>query len=303
MDFVSVERVVELLNLDQEDPGAIEPPASWPSMDGDIEIDDVTMRYADHLPPALRDLTLIIKGGSSTAVVGRTGSGKSSLAIALLAAGMLRHSGRLRPARADSPIANLEKGRILIDGVDISKVKKQTLRQRVVSTKLVCNDFSPLTDNHTKTFIAQEPLLFAGTLRRNLDPLDEFGAEACDDVVRRVCNQRGWSSDTRVEAGGLNLSQGQRQLVGIARAVLRRSPIVILDEVSLCPFSFCMTSLTTIQATASIDMKGAMDVQRILREEMKASTVITIAHRAEAVQDATAVVVLRNGRVLESKSI
>ena len=114
MDFVSVERVVELLHVDQELEGDIEPPASWPTFAGDIVFTDVTVRYAPHLEPSLLGLSFRIPAGSTTALLGRTGSGKSTLVLALLAT--------IVP----------EKGSIVVDGIDIGKVNKQTLRNRVV---------------------------------------------------------------------------------------------------------------------------------------------------------------------------
>lgn len=194
MDFVSVERVVELLHLQQEPAGIIDPPAFWPSYTGNIVFEDVTIRYAPHLDPSISSMSFCIRGGSTTALLGRTGSGKSTLSLALLAT--------VLP----------EFGRILVDGIDISKVDKQALRSRI-------------------TFLAQDPVLFPGSMRQNLDPLDEYSNEACEAVIGRVCNTHQWRLDTKIEAGGQNLSQGQRQLVGLARAVLKRSPIVILDEV------------------------------------------------------------------------
>ena len=116
MDFVSVERVVELLQLDQEPKGDIEPPASWPKYTGDIEFQDVTIRYAPHLEPSLSGLSFTIPAGSTTALLGRTGSGKSTLALALLAT--------VKP----------DKGAIMIDGIDLARVDTQALRTRVVST-------------------------------------------------------------------------------------------------------------------------------------------------------------------------
>ncbi|KAI9742860.1 MAG: hypothetical protein M1818_003589 [Claussenomyces sp. TS43310] len=248
MDFVSVERVVEMLHLEQESPGSINPPAWWPTSSGDIVFEDVTIRYAAHLDPSLSELSFRIKGGSSTAIIGRTGSGKSTLASTLLAT--------ILP----------ESGRILIDKIDISAVDTQALRRRV-------------------TFLAQDPVLFPGSMRQNLDPLEEYTDEECDTVLHRICGRYQWSLDTKIDSGGQNLSQGQRQLVGLARALLRRSPIVILDE-----------------ATASIDMETAMQIQQVLREELKDSTVITIAHRLEAVKNAEYCIVLSEGRLVRQGS-
>ena len=131
------------------------------------------------------------------------------------------------------------------------------------------------------TFVSQDPVLFTGTIRHNLDPTSEFTDSECITVLERICAKQNWTLDTKIESGGQNLSQGQRQLIGITRAVLRRSSIIILDE-----------------ATASIDLEASMELQAILRQEMKESTVITIAHRIEAVSDADYVVVMENGRVL-----
>ena len=245
MEFVSVERVVELLNVEQEPPGDDRPPAWWPSLSGDIVFEDVTIRYAPHLEPALTGISFTIKGGSKIAVIGRTGSGKSTLALSMLAT--------VLP----------EAGQILVDNVDLSQVDKQVLRNRV-------------------TFLAQDPVLFPGTMRENLDPINEHSDDDCDLVLRRVCQRQGWSLDTKIESGGQNLSQGQRQLVGLARAVLRRSAIVILDE-----------------ATASIDRETAEQIQQIMHEELKESTVLTIAHRLEAVRNADYCIVLGKGRILQ----
>jgi ABC-type multidrug transport system fused ATPase/permease subunit len=245
MDFVSVERVVELLHLEEEPPGSLQPPAYWPKLGGDIIFEDVTIQYAPHLDPALISVSLTVKGGSTTALIGRTGSGKSTLALSLL---------------ATTPPST---GRILIDGIDIATVDKQALRKRV-------------------TFLAQEPVLFPGTMRANLDPLDEYSDDECSSVLSKIAARHAWTLDMHIDTGGKNLSQGQRQLVGLARALLRRSPIVIMDE-----------------ATASIDMETALRIQEILREEMTESTVITIAHRVEAVKGADYCVVLAKGKVSE----
>lgn len=244
LDFVSVERVVELLHLAQEPSGDVNPPVWWPSSQSDIVFEDVTIRYAPHLDPALSDVSFTLKGGSNTAVIGRTGSGKSTLALALLAT--------IAP----------ESGRILIGGIDIAKADKQALRTRV-------------------TFLAQDPVLFPGSLRHNLDPTEEHSDDACQAVIARVCGTYSWTLDTQIDTGGKNLSQGQRQLIGLARAILRRSSIVIMDE-----------------ATASIDKDTAWEIQRVLREEMTDSTVITIAHRPSAVRGADNCLALGNGKVI-----
>lgn len=244
MEFVSVERVIELFHLEQEPKGEISPPAWWPSFPGDVVFNDVTIKYASHLDPALAGVSFTIKGSSKTAILGRTGSGKSTLALALLAA--------VVP----------EVGQILIDSIDLAKVDKQLLRTRV-------------------TFIAQDPVLFPGSMQQNLDPLMEHSQLESELVLERVCGQ-GWNLNTKVETGGQNLSQGQRQLIGLARAVLRRSAIIILDE-----------------ATASIDKQTAMKIQAVIHEEMKDSTVITIAHRLEAVKNADYRIVLASGRIVE----
>ena len=245
MEFVSVERIVELLHLEQEPKGDVSPPAWWPSLSGDIVFNGVVIKYAPHLDPALAGISFTVKSGSKTAVIGRTGSGKSTLALAMLAT--------IVP----------ENGNIFVDNIDLAEVDKQLLRTRV-------------------TFLAQDPVLFPGSMRQNLDPVHEHSDEECEGVLQRVCERQGWELDTRVETGGRNLSQGQRQLVGLARAVLRRSTIIILDE-----------------ATASIDRETALQIQQTMHEEMKNSTVITIAHRLEAVKNADYCIVLGKGQILK----
>jgi ABC-type multidrug transport system fused ATPase/permease subunit len=243
MDFVSVERVDELLHIEEETPGTINPPAAWPKYSSDIIFENATFRYALHLDPSLMDISLRIPGGSTTAVIGRTGSGKSTLAMSLLSV--------IRP----------DSGRVLIDGINIADVDTQTLRTRV-------------------TFVAQDPVLFPGSIRLNLDPTGEYSDEQCTEILQRLCLRHGWHLDTHIEGGGRNLSQGQRQLIALTRAVLRRSAIVILDE-----------------ATASVDQETSLEIQQIIREELQQSTVITIAHRIEAVKDADYFIVLDQGRV------
>jgi ABC-type multidrug transport system fused ATPase/permease subunit len=244
MEFVSVERVEELLHVKQEPNGSVLPPARWPRYNGNIEFKNVTIRYAAHMDPALRDINIQIPGGSSIALVGRTGSGKSTFVQSLLA------------------IVRAESGSILIDGIDVNKVDINVLRHRI-------------------TYMAQEPVLFSGTIRDNLDPTREFTDDECQGALRRVMSSRpSWTLNTTIAAGGANLSHGERQLIGITRAILRRSAVLLLDE-----------------ATASIDYKTSEEIQQILREEMRQSTVITIAHRLEAVRDVDYIIKLSEGRI------
>lgn len=248
-EFISVERIVELIETEQEPKGTLYPPASWPQLGSEVVFANVTVRYAPHLDPSLNDISLHIPGGSTTAILGRTGSGKSTLASAIL------------------NIVRAETGNITIDNVSLTNIDVHTLRRRI-------------------TYVPQDPVLFLGPIRQNLDPVNEFTDEECEAILTRVCSRQGWSLETEVESGGKNLSLGQRQLIGIARAVLRRSPIVILDE-----------------ATASIDIATSIELQNILREELKEATIIVIAHRVEAVQGADYCVVLQNGRVLRQGEV
>lgn len=324
MQFVSVERVIELMDLDEEPRGDVEPPAAWPTYNDDISFDNVTVRYAHGLDPSLRNLSFEIPAGATVAVTGRTGSGKSTLALTLL--------GTLLP---DLDEVTGTRGSIRIGNIDVASVNKHALRRRI-------------------SFVAQDPVLFPGTLRENLDPIGEYSDDECALVLRRVLGAGEESEDilasgsisptragsgssfgtesessstssnsdeetgvdesgahdladglqpvstlatankhssvlglcTRVDGGGKNLSQGQRQLIGLGRAVLRRSPVVILDE-----------------ATASIDKKTAFHIQQVLREELRQSTVITIAHRVEAVKDADFEIVLDKGKVVKAQAL
>ncbi|KAF3343906.1 Endo-1,4-beta-xylanase I [Verticillium dahliae VDG2] len=245
MDFVSVERVIELLSIPSEPCGTTTPPAVWPAAEDAITFNNVTLKYAPHLDPSLVDASFTIPGGSTCAVLGRTGSGKSTLALALLAT--------MHPTE----------GTIMIGDYKLSDLDVHAWRQRI-------------------SFVAQDPVLFPGTLRDNLDPLRQFSDGECASVLARVLGGH-WTIKSRVDGGGKNLSQGQRQLVGIGRAVLRRSPLVVLDE-----------------ATASIDRETAAQVQKVLKGELEGSTVVTIAHRLEAVEGADWFIKLDAGKVVES---
>ncbi|KFA48346.1 hypothetical protein S40293_04429 [Stachybotrys chartarum IBT 40293] len=243
LDAVSLERVEQLNNIPEEPTGNVEPPQDWPASSDAVSFGSVTFKYGDDLPTVLHQVSFDIPGGSSCAVLGRTGSGKSTVANVLLATELPRE------------------GIVMIGGIDLAHIDRTTLRKRI-------------------TYIQQDPILFPGTLRDNIDPEGKFAESECENAIHRVLGSD-WSLDSTIDAAGKNLSQGQRQLVGIARAVLRRSGLVIMDE-----------------ATASIDRATAATVQRILREELSQSTVITIAHRLEAVEDASWQLRLDHGRVV-----
>jgi ABC-type multidrug transport system fused ATPase/permease subunit len=201
-------------------------------------------------------LTLINKPLSTTIITGRTGSGKSTLVASLL--------NIVKPDPG---------GDITIDNVSLTDINVTELRRRI-------------------TFIPQDPVLFLGTVRENLDPIDEYTEEQCSEVLTRVSTAislpETWTLDTRVESGGRNFSQGQRQVFGIARAILRRSSVVILDEIM-----------------ASIDAVTADQLQMILREELRGATIVMIAHRldGETMRGVDYEVVLDKGRVVRECSV
>ncbi|KAF8342804.1 uncharacterized protein EI90DRAFT_3030312 [Cantharellus anzutake] len=261
LDFNSVERIKDYLELDQEAPARCSPPppARWPSSHGGITFENLVIRYAPHLPPALKGVSFTIHSHEKIGVVGRTGSGKSTLALSLLR------------------ILEASEGRIILDGVDISKVGLDDLRDKL-------------------TIVSQDVALFSGTVRSNLDPFSEHTDAECWDVLERC--QLGTSIragtprsthagvvkslDMKVSSGGSSFAAGQRQLLALARAMLRRSAFVILDE-----------------ASSSIDLVTDNQIQRTIREELADSLVITIAHRLKTIIDYDRVLVLGNGEILQ----
>ncbi|PON24689.1 ATP-dependent bile acid permease [Trichoderma gamsii] len=247
--FNSVERIVEYTDIKQEPSQPLETSPynlspHWPAH-GNVSFQEYTTRYASELDPVLVDLNFDVNAGQRVAVVGRTGAGKSTLALALI-----------RAVEADA-------GRITIDGVSIASVNLDRLRRAV-------------------TVVPQDPTLFDGSLRDNLDPLRQYTDDELRDVLRRLQFFQSLPSGD-LDHPAAALSMGQRQLVCIARALLRRSRVLVLDE-----------------ATASIDHDTDALIQAGLRSTIAAgTTVLTIAHRLQTIADYDRVVVLDSGRVVE----
>ncbi|KAM4624189.1 ATP-binding cassette sub-family C member 3 [Polymixia lowei] len=251
-NIVAVERVKEYSETKTEAPWEVEdtkPPSDWP-LEGNVEFRDYSVRYREGLDLVLKNLTLNVKGGEKIGIVGRTGAGKSSMTLCLF---------RLLEAAG---------GEITIDGVKISEIGLHDLRSKL-------------------TIIPQEPVLFSGTLRMNLDPFEKYSDEEVwkalehSHLQKFVTNQPA-KLELECSEGGENLSVGQRQLVCLARALLRKTRILILDE-----------------ATAAIDLETDDLIQSTIRTQFEGSTVFTIAHRLNTIMDYTRVLVLDKGQIAE----
>jgi len=253
MNMVSVERVKEYAeDIQKEAPQKLpdqDPPSSWPQY-GSIKFKGYKTRYRDDLELILKGITCDIQRGTKVGVVGRTGAGKSSLVLSIF--------------RLIEPV----QGTIEIDGKDICGMGLEILRSKIA-------------------IIAQDPILFSGTLRSNLDPFENHSDDEVWQSIALAHLTPYVSTLTNgiqheVAEGGSNLSLGQKQQICLARALLRKAKILVMDE-----------------ATAAVDLDTDDLIQSTIRSEFKDSTVITIAHRLHTVMDYDKILVLDNGQVAE----
>ncbi|KAL4069345.1 P-loop containing nucleoside triphosphate hydrolase protein [Scleroderma citrinum] len=253
VDGNSVERVNSYINIEQE-PKPTEggqPPAYWPAT-GELAVDNLSARYSSDGPKVLHDLSFHVESGQRVGIVGRTGSGKSSLTLALLR-------------------CIITEGTVYYDGISTTAINLDALRSNV-------------------TIIPQIPELLSGTLRQNLDLFDEHDDATLNNALRSAglfavqedTDEGRLTLDSAIAGGGSNLSVGQRQIIALARAMVRGSKLLILDE-----------------ATSAIDYKTDTAIQTSLRHEMRGVTQLIIAHRLRTIIDADKIMVLDAGRIVE----
>lgn len=287
-----MERIVEYTDLNVEAPDkTFEIPLNWPDR-GHIVFKNYSTRYREGLDLVLKNISLEVNPGEKVGIVGRTGAGKSSLTLALFRiieaansywakrsdnSAVLSHftDSTIAPEHSEpdgeQSLLEQDGGSIEIDGIDISTVGLQDLRQHLA-------------------IIPQDPTLFAGTLRENLDPFDQAQDVELWEALERshlkeyILTLPGGLT-YEVAQNGENFSVGQRSLICLARALLRKTKILILDE-----------------ATAAVDVETDELIQRTIREEFKDRTILTIAHRIKTVMDLDKILVLEQGRVQEFES-
>ncbi|QRV82925.1 ABC transporter transmembrane region [Ceratobasidium sp. AG-Ba] len=254
----SVERLLQYTSsgdIPQEKPYVVPshtPPKTWPAT-GAIELQDLVMSYRAGLPPVLRGVSLSVRGGEKIGVVGRTGAGKSSLMAALFR------------------IVELTSGSIRIDGLDIGEMGLSSVRSKIA-------------------IIPQEAGIFSGTIRSNMDPFNEYDDATLHDALRRSHllgdeSKQATSPlglDSPITAEGANLSVGQRSLLSLARALVKQTKILVLDE-----------------ATASVDLETDSKIQSTIKTEFADRTLLCIAHRLRTIINYDRVVVMDEGRIVE----
>ena len=249
-DFVALERILEYTNNDQEDSwnkDADDALQDWPSS-GVLQFRNYQTRYRAGLDLALKGIDMHVQPGEKIGICGRTGAGKTSLTLALF---------RIIEASA---------GDILIDGQNIAHLGLHKLRSQL-------------------TIIPQDPVLFGGTLRFNLDPLNQYSDNelwAALELAHLKHHVREEGLDQAIDEGGENFSVGQRQLICLARAVLRKTKFLILDE-----------------ATAAVDLETDKLVQETIRKEFEDCTILTIAHRINTILNYDKIAVFSDGRLVE----